>query len=60
MARQVTDTRNDDPLPGRQAYTKPVLRVFGPVGQLTQGGTGARSEAMSNGNASMSRNQQRA
>jgi hypothetical protein len=29
---------------GRAAYSTPKLKVFGPVGTLTQAGTGTRSE----------------
>ena len=42
----------------RKHYSNPELRVFGPVGALTQAGTGFNSEAM-NMNVSMSPNQQR-
>ena len=38
-------------------YSKPKLRVYGSVGQLTQAGTGLSSEVMANGMASMSPNQ---
>ncbi len=31
---------------GRKAYTQPVLRDFGPVGRLTQGGTAGDIEPM--------------
>lgn len=33
----------------RRDYEKPRLREFGPVGVLTQGGTGLSSEAMAIG-----------
>ena len=33
----------------RRDYVKPCLREFGPVGALTQGGTGQVSEAMTGG-----------
>jgi len=29
----------------RQPYARPILREFGPVGTLTQGGTGPMTEA---------------
>ena len=54
MAQPVTDARDDAPCPGRQVYSRPVLRAFGSVGQLTQAGTGLNSEVMSNGMAAMS------
>ena len=41
----------------RLPYKPPELREFGPVGALTQAGTGLSSEVMSNGMASMSPNQ---
>ena len=30
---------------GRKPYARPVLREFGPVGSLTQSGTGTMNEA---------------
>ena len=36
----------DDRQIRRAAYVRPRLREFGPVGMLTQAGTGATSEAM--------------
>ena len=33
----------------RAAYERPKLRVFGPVGKLTQAGSGVDSELMFNG-----------
>jgi hypothetical protein len=40
--------------PDRDAYVPPKLKEFGPVGNLTQAGSGANSEAMANGMSSMS------
>ena len=54
--KQKTDPRNARP-DNREIYETPKLKVFGPVGALTQAGSGTTSEAMSNGMASMSRNQ---
>ena len=57
MTRQAADVRDGAPVRGRQAYSRPVLRVYGSVGQLTQAGTGLSSETMANnGMASMSPN----
>jgi hypothetical protein len=42
----------------RSTYTAPRLKVFGPVGALTQAGTGFNSEVMMN-NISNSTQQQR-
>ena len=55
--QKVADALGDDSLRSRQAYAKPVLRVYGSVGRLTQAGTGLNSEIMPNGMASMSPNQ---
>ena len=41
----------------KKPYSKPKLKVFGPVGTLTQAGSGVSSETMSNGMSSMSPNQ---
>jgi hypothetical protein len=41
----------------REAYVPPKLKEFGPVGNLTQAGSGTTAEAMANGMASMSMNQ---
>jgi hypothetical protein len=41
----------------RKSYAAPRLVEFGPVGALTQAGSGATSEIMGNGMASMSPNQ---
>jgi hypothetical protein len=39
--------RNSNDLPsGRRSYAPPQLKVFGPVGALTQAGTGNASESM--------------
>ena len=46
--------QNRDAAYARQAYARPTLPEFGPVGTLTQAGTGAMAEGNSN-----SRNQQR-
>ena len=54
MTRKAADVRDGDPGPDRQAYSRPVLREFGSLGQLTQAGTGLNSEVMSNGMAAMS------
>ena len=43
----------------RSAYSAPSIRLFGPVGALTQAGTGLNSEVMSMGMNSMSTMQQR-
>jgi len=49
----------DNRLTGRSAYTRPKLREFGPIGALTQAGTGGMSEYMaSNMMCSGSANQQ--
>ena len=37
--------KDADRKPDRKPYTPPRLREFGPVGALTQGGTGLSSEA---------------
>ena len=37
------DHRHEQP-PGRRAYTPPTLQVFGPVGALTQSGSGMGGE----------------
>jgi hypothetical protein len=42
--------------PVRAGYAPPALREFGPVGLLTQGGSGIDSELMMNGNCSMNPN----
>jgi hypothetical protein len=34
------------PVSQRQPYTRPTLRVFGPIGSLTQAGTGQAAEGM--------------
>lgn len=31
----------------RRAWTRPVLTAYGPIGKLTQGGTGAKNDASS-------------
>lgn len=31
---------------GRRPYARPTFREFGPVGRLTQSGTGTRQESM--------------
>ena len=54
--KQKTDPSNARP-DNREAYETPKLKVFGPVGTLTQAGSGVTSEIMSNGMSSMSRNQ---
>jgi hypothetical protein len=41
----------------RDTYVPPKLKEFGPVGNLTQAGSGATSEVMANGMSSMSTNQ---
>ena len=55
-AKQASKQQKTQPT-DRVAYAPPKLKVFGPVGALTQAGSGVSSEAMSNGMASMSRNQ---
>ena len=54
--KQKPDKRYAHP-DNREAYEPPKLKVFGPVGVLTQAGSGAASETMSNGMSSMSPNQ---
>jgi hypothetical protein len=41
--KQKTEQQNPQ-LTGRAAYSAPKLKVFGPVGTLTQAGTGTRAE----------------
>ena len=41
---------------GRKSYDRPVLKVFGPVGVLTQSGSGANVEAVMNGMVQMNMN----
>jgi hypothetical protein len=49
LARQAADVRDGEAVPGGLVYSKPALRLYGSVGQLTQAGTGLNSEIMSNG-----------
>ena len=51
--------QSDERSAERGAYLPPKLKEFGPVGKLTQAGTGGTSEVMGNGMLSMSTNQQR-
>ena len=45
MTSRILTTRNDGKQEtGRKNYTPPRLRVFGPVGNLTQAGTGLGTE----------------
>ena len=44
--RQAQDTMESSPA-HRQQYAAPSLKVFGPVGALTQAGTGIDNEQMS-------------
>ena len=46
MSKQSCDDRADRP--ERKSYTSPTLREFGPVGRLTQSGTGMINENMGN------------
>ena len=48
MARRVVEQYGSERSAGRQAYSRPVLRVYGSVGRLTQAGTGLNSEFMAN------------
>jgi len=41
--KQKTEQQNPQPT-GRAAYSTPMLKVFGPVGALTQAGTGGTGE----------------
>ena len=41
--------RDGEAVAGGLVYSKPALRLYGSVGQLTQAGTGLNSEIMSNG-----------
>lgn len=50
----MTENRRDDQQQERPAgsqvrrvWTRPALTAYGPIGKLTQGGTGAKSDASS-------------
>lgn len=45
MSKQSDKDRSDRP--ERKSYSSPALREFGPVGRLTQSGTGQARENMS-------------
>ena len=53
-SRQSASDPNKNKFARRKPYNNPMLRHFGPVGMLTQAGSGLDSEAMSNGMFSMS------
>jgi hypothetical protein len=55
---RLPDQRDEKSAGRRSAYVAPKLKVFGPVGVLTQAGTGFNSEVMRN-NISNSPQQQR-
>ena len=56
--RPVTESNTDSGSSScRLPYSSPTLREFGPVGALTQAGTGLSSEVMQNGMRSMSPSQ---
>ena len=42
--KKITEQRDARPVDPGDAYTPPKLKVFGPVGTLTQAGTGTRAE----------------
>jgi hypothetical protein len=48
--RERRDTRS-----GQRPYARPTFREFGPVGQLTQSGTGLRAENPGVGQGQMER-----
>jgi hypothetical protein len=54
--KQTTRQQKSRPIK-RDTYSAPKLKVFGPVGALTQAGSGTTSEVMGNGMTSMSPNQ---
>ena len=50
-SRQPADRARD-----RKSYSRPRLRVFGPIGTLTQSGSGVDVEAVMNGMTQMNMN----
>ena len=47
--KQIADQKDPQQATHRDAYTSPRLKVFGPVGALTQGGSTGSKEDLSQG-----------
>ena len=42
-----TPSESETPRAARRPWTRPVLKVYGPIGKLTQGGSGAKNDGSS-------------